>query len=90
MRRAAWTQALSLLGTSAFYAAYALMAVQAALGRLTLGTLTLYIVSLRQGQQTFQSLLSGIGTQTVAVTVMRPSGRRHGSSRHLILMLPSW
>jgi ATP-binding cassette subfamily B protein len=61
VRRAAWTQALSLLGTCAFYAAYALMAVQAALGRLTLGTLTLYIVSLRQGQQTFQSVLSGIG-----------------------------
>jgi len=32
---------LSLLGTCAFYAAYALMAVQAALGGLTLGTLTL-------------------------------------------------
>jgi len=61
VRRAAWTQGLSLLGTTAFYAAYALMAVQAALGRLTLGTLTLYIVSLRQGQQTFQALLGGIG-----------------------------
>jgi ATP-binding cassette, subfamily B, bacterial len=61
LRRAAWTQALSLLGTLAFYAAYLLMAVQAARGRLTLGTLTLYIVSLRQGQQAFQSLLGGIG-----------------------------
>ena len=61
VRRAAWTQVFSLFGTTAFYAAYALMATQAALGRLTLGTLTLYIVSLRQGQQAFQSVLSGIG-----------------------------
>jgi ATP-binding cassette, subfamily B, bacterial len=61
VRRAAWTQGLSLLGTVAFYGAYALMAMQAALGRLTLGNLTLYIVSLRQGQQAFQSVLSGIG-----------------------------
>jgi ATP-binding cassette subfamily B protein len=61
VRRAAWTQALSLIGTGSFYAAYALMAVQAARGALTLGTLTLYIVALRQGQQAFQSVLSGIG-----------------------------
>jgi ATP-binding cassette subfamily B protein len=61
IRRAAWTQALSLLGTGAFYGAYGLMAAQAARGQLSLGTLTLYIVSLRQGQQAFQSVLSGIG-----------------------------
>jgi ATP-binding cassette subfamily B protein len=61
VRRAGWTQLLSLLGTLAFYGAYLLMAVQAARGRLTLGTLTLYIVSLRQGQQAFQSVLAGIG-----------------------------
>jgi ATP-binding cassette, subfamily B, bacterial len=61
IRRAAWTQALSLIGTGAFYGAYALMAAQAARGQLTLGTLTLYIVALRQGQQAFQSVLSGIG-----------------------------
>lgn len=61
VRRAAWTQALSLFGTGAFYAAYAWMAVAAARGGLTLGTLTLYIVALRQGQQAFQSVLSGLG-----------------------------
>ncbi|HEU4582140.1 MAG TPA: ABC transporter ATP-binding protein, partial [Polyangiaceae bacterium] len=61
VRRAAWTQLLSLLGTLAFYGAYLLMALQAAQGKLTLGTLTLYIVSLRQGQQAFQSVLAGIG-----------------------------
>jgi ATP-binding cassette, subfamily B, bacterial len=62
VRRAAWTQVLSLIGTGSFYAAYALMAAQAARGALTLGTLTLYIVALRQGQQAFQSVLSGIGS----------------------------
>jgi ATP-binding cassette subfamily B protein len=61
VRRAAWTQVLSLFGTGAFYAAYAWMAVAAARGGLTLGTLTLYIVALRQGQQAFQSVLSGLG-----------------------------
>jgi ATP-binding cassette, subfamily B, bacterial len=61
IRRAGWTQVLSLVGTGSFYAAYALMAAQAARGALTLGTLTLYIVALRQGQQAFQSVLSGIG-----------------------------
>ncbi len=61
VRRALWTQVFSLIGTGAFYGAYALMAVEAALGHLTLGNLTLYIVSLRQGQQAFQSVLSGIG-----------------------------
>jgi len=62
IRRATWTQALSLLGTCAFYGAYALMAVHSARGELSLGTLTLYIVALRQGQQAFQSVLSGIGS----------------------------
>jgi ATP-binding cassette subfamily B protein len=61
IRRTAWTQALSLIGTGAFYGAYVLMATQAARGQLSLGTLTLYIVALRQGQQAFQSVLSGIG-----------------------------
>src|SRR5688572_4471234 len=61
LRRAAWTKALSLIGTFAFYAAYAWMALRAADGLLSLGTLTLYIMALRQGQQAFQSVLSGIG-----------------------------
>ena len=61
LRRAAWTQALSLIGTIAFYGTYALMAGAAAAGRISLGNLTLYVVSLRQGQQAFQSVLSSIG-----------------------------
>jgi ATP-binding cassette subfamily B protein len=60
-RRAIVTHLLSLLATLAFYAAYAVMAVGAALGRLTLGNMTLYVLSFRSGQQSFQSILSGIG-----------------------------
>ena len=61
IRRAILTHVFSLIGTLAFYATYAVMAVAAALARITLGNLTLYVVSLRQGQQAFQSVLSGIG-----------------------------
>src|SRR6185437_3928909 len=61
VRRAVWTQALSLVGTAAFYGAYAAMAAMAAAGRLTLGNMTMYVVAFRQGQQSFQSALGGIG-----------------------------
>ncbi len=61
-RRAAVTQAMSLLGTGAFYAAYVLMGIAAASGKLTLGELTLYILAFRQGQQAFQSALGSIGS----------------------------
>jgi ATP-binding cassette subfamily B protein len=61
VRRAWLTHLFSLIGTFAFYATYAVMAVAAAVSRITLGNLTLYVVSLRQGQQAFQSVLSGIG-----------------------------
>ncbi|HYQ01267.1 MAG TPA: ABC transporter ATP-binding protein [Polyangiaceae bacterium] len=61
IRRALLTHAFSLIGTFAFYATYGVLAVAAALSRITLGNLTLYVVSLRQGQQSFQSVLSGIG-----------------------------
>ncbi|MEP7052635.1 MAG: ABC transporter ATP-binding protein [Pseudomonadota bacterium] len=61
VRRALLTHVFSLIGTAAFYATYAVLAVAAALARITLGNLTLYVVSLRQGQQSFQSVLSGIG-----------------------------
>ena len=62
IRRAGLTHAFSLIGTLAFYGTYAVLAVAAALARITLGNLTLYVVSLRQGQQAFQSVLSGIGS----------------------------
>jgi ATP-binding cassette subfamily B protein len=62
VRRAKWTHALSLVGTVAFYGAYAAMALLAAAGQLTLGDMTLYVLAFRQGQQAFQSALAAIGS----------------------------
>ena len=61
VRRAGWAWGLSLLGTGAFYASYAMMALAAAAGRLTLGNMVLFVMAFRQGQQAFQSILAGIG-----------------------------
>jgi ATP-binding cassette subfamily B protein len=62
VRRTAVTHALSLLATGAFYAAYATVALLAAAGKLSLGDMTLYVLAFRQGQQSFQSALSSIGS----------------------------
>ncbi len=62
LRRAKWTQLLSLVGTFAFYGSYAAMALLAAAGRLSLGNMTMYVLAFRQGQQAFQSALGGIGS----------------------------
>jgi ATP-binding cassette subfamily B protein len=61
VRRAGWALGLSLVGTVAFYGCYGVMAVTAASRAITLGTMTLYVVAFRQGQQAFQSILGGIG-----------------------------
>ncbi len=61
VRRTIVTYALSLLATIAFYGAYAWMAILAALKMLTLGNMTMYVLAFRSGQQSFQSILNGIG-----------------------------
>lgn len=61
VKRSGWAYALSLIGTGAFYACYGVMAAAAADGRLSLGDMVLYVVAFRQGQQAFQSILSGVG-----------------------------
>jgi ATP-binding cassette subfamily B protein len=61
VKRAGWAYTLSLIGTGAFYACYAAMALTAAAGHMTLGSLTLYVLAFRQGQQSFQSVLQAIG-----------------------------
>lgn len=62
LQRAGITHALSLLGTLAFYGAYAAVALLAAAGKMSLGDMTLYVLSFRQGQQSFQFALSSIGS----------------------------
>ncbi|HEX8790822.1 MAG TPA: ABC transporter ATP-binding protein [Polyangiaceae bacterium] len=62
VKRAVWTQVLSLVGTGTFYGAYAAMAIMTAAGLLTLGNMTMYVLAFRQGQQSFQSALGAIGS----------------------------
>lgn len=61
-RRSIVTHLLSLVATFTFYGAYASMAILAAVGRLTLGNMTMYVLAFRNGQQAFQSILGGIGS----------------------------
>ena len=61
-KRSLVTTLLSLLATGAFYASYGAMAVLAATGQLSLGNMTMYVLAFRSGQQSFQSILSGIGS----------------------------
>ena len=59
--RAAWGYALSLLSTAVFYGSYALIVAETVRGRLSLGDMTLALVAFRQGQQSFQAVLSALG-----------------------------
>jgi ATP-binding cassette subfamily B protein len=61
VRRASWGYALSLLSTIVFYGSYGLIVAATVTGRLTLGAMTLYLVAFRQGQQSFQAVLSALG-----------------------------
>jgi ATP-binding cassette subfamily B protein len=60
-RRTLWAYLLSLGSTFMFYGCYALIVVATARGVLSLGDMTLYLVAFRQGQQSFQSLLTAVG-----------------------------
>jgi ATP-binding cassette subfamily B protein len=62
VRRTIYGHLLSLVATLSFYGAYAFMAVLTALSKLTLGSMTMYVLAFRSGQQAFQSILSGIGS----------------------------
>ena len=61
VRRTLWGYVLSLLSTAVFYGCYAFIVVATVRGRLTLGAMTLYLVAFRQGQQSFQAVLSAVG-----------------------------
>jgi ATP-binding cassette subfamily B protein len=62
VRRTLWVVLLSQLGTLTFYGCYAFIAMQAALGRLGLGDMTMYVLAFRQGQLSFQSILLALGS----------------------------
>jgi ATP-binding cassette subfamily B protein len=61
VRRVIWGYALSLVSTAVFYGCYALIVIATVRGHLSLGSMTLYVVAFRQGQQSFQSILSAFG-----------------------------
>lgn len=62
VRKSATTTGLSLIATLALYATYASVALLAARGALSLGTMTMYVLAFRQGQSAFQSALSSVGS----------------------------
>ena len=61
IRRDGWGFVLGLLGTAAFYGAYAWVAVTTVFGRITLGQMTMYLALFRQGQSSVSAILAGIG-----------------------------
>jgi len=60
LRRDAWGFALGLIGTVAFYGAYAWIALSAIDGSITLGQMTMYLMLFKQGQSAVSASLSGI------------------------------
>ncbi|HVI03120.1 MAG TPA: ABC transporter ATP-binding protein, partial [Enhygromyxa sp.] len=62
VRRTLWVVGLAQLGTLTFYGCYAFIAMQAALGRLGLGDMTMYVLAFRQGQLSFQAILLALGS----------------------------
>ena len=62
IRRAGWGYGLSLVSMAVFYGCYALIVAATVHGRLSLGDMTLYLVAFRQGQQSFQSILTAVGS----------------------------
>ncbi|MCB9712303.1 MAG: ABC transporter ATP-binding protein [Myxococcales bacterium] len=61
LRRAVWGFALGLVGTAAFYGAYAWIGVEAVAGAITLGQMTMYLLVFKQGQSSVSAILSAIG-----------------------------
>jgi ATP-binding cassette subfamily B protein len=61
IRRDTWGFFLGLIGTAAFYGAYAWIAISAVRGKITLGQMTMYVLLFRQGQAAVSASLSAIG-----------------------------
>jgi ATP-binding cassette, subfamily B, bacterial len=62
VRRTGWAYVLSIISTLAFYGCYALVVLAAVKQKLSLGDMTLYLVAFRQGQQSFQGILTSLGS----------------------------
>jgi len=60
LRRDSWGFLLGLIGTAAFYCAYAWIAVSAIKGAISLGQMTMYLLLFKQGQSAVSASLSAI------------------------------
>lgn len=60
LRRDGWGFVLGVVGSAAFYGAYAWVVVAAVLGRITLGQMTMYVAVFRQGQSAVSAMLTAI------------------------------
>ena len=61
LRRGAWGFGLGLLGTAAFYGAYAWIALSTVAAAITLGEMTMYLLLFKQGQAAVSASLTSIG-----------------------------
>jgi ABC-type multidrug transport system fused ATPase/permease subunit len=61
LRRGFWGFALGLVSTFAFYGVYAWIVLRAALGTITLGDMTMYLLVFKQGQSALAAILGAIG-----------------------------
>ncbi len=62
LKRMGWGLGLGVLSLGAFYGCYAYVANRAALGSITVGDMVLYLSVFRQGQASFQGILTSIGS----------------------------
>ncbi len=60
IRRESWGFGLGLLGTLAFYGAYAWVVVETVGGQLTLGEMTMYLMVFKQGQAALSASLTAV------------------------------
>jgi ATP-binding cassette, subfamily B, bacterial len=61
IRRDSWGFALGLLSIAALYSAYAWIAIEAIVARITIGQMTMYLMLFRQGQAAVSAILAAIG-----------------------------
>ncbi|MBU8897959.1 ABC transporter ATP-binding protein/permease [Corallococcus sp. M34] len=62
VKRMAWGLGLGLLSLGAFYGCYLFVAGRAAAGGITVGDMVLYLSVFRQGQASFQGILTSVGS----------------------------
>jgi len=62
LKRAVVGFSLGLIATVGFYGSYAWIVWHTVQGKISLGDMTLYLSIFRQGQSTFQAILSAVGT----------------------------